>query len=155
MRTTTVPPSRRVLVDCVHTATTAPSLHNSQPWRFRIDGPAVEVYADPRRRLEVVDPAGREQLISLGAAVYTLRLAIQQAGYQCELTAFPRADEPELVARVVGGRAGPGFRGDRGAAPRDPAPPHEPVAVRPDIGPAGAPPAPGRRGAPGGRGAHR
>jgi hypothetical protein len=107
MITTTVPPSRRVLVECVHAATAAPSLHNSQPWRFRIDGPAVEVYADPRRRLEVVDPAGREQLISLGAAVYTLRLAIQQAGYQCELTAFPRADEPELVARVVGGRPAP------------------------------------------------
>jgi nitroreductase len=104
MRTTTIPPSRKVLVDCVHTATTAPSLHNSQPWRFRIEGPAVEVYADPARRLEVVDPAGREQLISVGAAVFTLRLAIQRAGYHVEPTAFPRPGEPDLVARVVAGR---------------------------------------------------
>jgi nitroreductase len=104
MNTTTVPPSRKVLVDCVHSATRAPSLHNSQPWRFRIEGPAVEVYADPARRLEVVDPAGREQLISVGAAVFTLRLAVQRAGYHAELTTFPRPDEPDLVARVVAGR---------------------------------------------------
>jgi hypothetical protein len=103
MNTTTVPPSRKVLVDCVHSATTAPSLHNSQPWRFRIDGPAVEVYADPARRLEVIDPAGREQMISLGAAVFTLRLAIQRAGYHVEVTTFPRRDEPDLVARLVAG----------------------------------------------------
>jgi len=104
MNTTTVPPSRKVLVDCVHLATAAPSLHNSQPWRFRIEGPAVDVYADPGRRLEVVDPAGREQLISVGAAVFTLRLAIQRAGYHAELTTFPRPDEPDLVARVVAGQ---------------------------------------------------
>ncbi|WP_030440557.1 Acg family FMN-binding oxidoreductase [Actinoplanes subtropicus] len=104
MKTTTVPPSRKVLVDCVHLATRAPSLHNSQPWRFRIEGPAVEVYADRTRHLEVIDPAGREQLISVGAAVFTLRLAVQRAGYHAELTTFPRPDEPDLVARVVAGR---------------------------------------------------
>jgi len=104
MTTTTVPPSRKVLVDCVHLATAAPSLHNSQPWRFRIQGPEIDVYADPARRLEVVDPAGREQLISVGAALFTLRLAIQRAGYHVELTTFPRPDEPDLVARVVAGR---------------------------------------------------
>lgn len=107
MTTTLVPPSRRVLVECVHAATAAPSLHNSQPWRFLIDGPAVEVYADPRRRLGVVDPAGREQMISLGAAVYTLRLAMRQAGYRCEQTLFPRPDQPDLVARIVAGRPAP------------------------------------------------
>jgi hypothetical protein len=107
MTTTTVPPSRKVLVDCILAATAAPSLHNSQPWRFRIDGPAVEVYADARRRLEVVDPAGRELMISLGAAVCTLGLAIRQAGYRCDVTPFPRPDEPDLVARVVAGRPAP------------------------------------------------
>jgi hypothetical protein len=103
MNTTTVPPSRRVLVDCVHAATAAPSLHNSQPWRFRLDGPVVDVYADPARRLEVIDPPGREHPISVGAAVLTLRLAIEQAGYRCEATPFPSPAEPDLVARVVAG----------------------------------------------------
>jgi hypothetical protein len=101
---TMVRPSRDVLVDCVRVATAAPSLHNSQPWRFRVVGSGVEVYADPGRRLEVVDPAGREPLISVGAAVFTLRLAMQRAGYQVELTVFPCPGEPDLVARVVAGR---------------------------------------------------
>src|SRR3954452_14766236 len=103
MNTTTVPPSRKVLTDCVHAATAAPSLHNSQPWRFRISGTEVEVYADPVRRLGVIDPTGREQLISVGAAVLTLRLAIEQAGYRCEMPLFPDPAEPQLVARVVAG----------------------------------------------------
>ncbi len=107
MTTTTVPPSRRVLTDCVRAATAAPSLHNSQPWRFRISGPAVDVYADPDRRLPVLDPDGREHLISVGAAVFTLRLAIRAAGYRCDLTPFPEPSEPDLVARVVAARPAP------------------------------------------------
>ncbi|MET8152953.1 Acg family FMN-binding oxidoreductase [Actinoplanes sp. NPDC049668] len=67
---------------------------------FRIAGPAVDVYADPGRRLPVLDPDGREQLISVGAAVFTLRLAIRQAGYRCRSTTFPDREEPDLVARV-------------------------------------------------------
>ncbi|GIE54164.1 NAD(P)H nitroreductase [Amorphoplanes nipponensis] len=88
------------LVACVRAATTAPSLHNSQPWRFRITPFEVDVYADPRRRLDVLDPTGRELLISVGAAVFTLRLAIRGAGYLSDLKLFPDATEPDLVARV-------------------------------------------------------
>ncbi|GGN31887.1 hypothetical protein FHR83_005691 [Actinoplanes campanulatus] len=104
MTTPFAPPSHRVLTDCVRSATTAPSLHNSQPWRFRIEPPAVEVYADPDRRLPVTDPDGREQLISVGAAVFTLRLAIRRAGYQVRCELLPDSDEPSLAARVTAGR---------------------------------------------------
>ncbi|MEU7906129.1 Acg family FMN-binding oxidoreductase [Actinoplanes sp. NPDC049118] len=97
---TAISPSRQVLTDCVRMATAAPSLHNSQPWLFRIGGPAVEVHADPSRRLPVLDPDGREQLISVGAAIFTLRLAIRGAGYRCRSATFPDREEPDLVARV-------------------------------------------------------
>jgi len=101
MTITTAPPARRVLVDCVQAATAAPSLHNSQPWAFRFRRGGVDVYADPHRRLRVLDPAGREQLISVGAALFTLRLALRQAGYRSDVTLFPAPEDPDLVARVT------------------------------------------------------
>jgi hypothetical protein len=94
-------PIRDVLTACVRTATAAPSLHNSQPWRFRIRGARVDVYADPARRLAVLDPDGREQLISVGAALFTLRLAIRRSGYRSDHALFPEPDRPDLVARVT------------------------------------------------------
>ncbi|MGA5300142.1 Acg family FMN-binding oxidoreductase [Nucisporomicrobium flavum] len=97
----------QILTDCVRLATAAPSLHNSQPWRFRFREAAVDVYADSRRRLHVLDPAGREQLISVGAAVFNLRLALRQAGFWSDVTLFPEPDEPDLVARVTPANPGP------------------------------------------------
>ncbi|MGX6607367.1 Acg family FMN-binding oxidoreductase [Micromonosporaceae bacterium Da 78-11] len=92
------------LAQCVQTAGLAPSLHNSQPWRFRIMGGGIDVLADPGRRLEALDPSGRELLISVGAALFTLRLAVRNQGWIPELTVFPDPGAPELVARVLPGR---------------------------------------------------
>jgi nitroreductase len=96
------------LEDCVHAATKAPSLHNSQPWLFRIRTGYVDVYADRTRQLDVLDPVGRELLISVGAAVFTLRLALRANGRQPVLQLFPEPGQPDLVARVtVGERLDP------------------------------------------------
>jgi nitroreductase len=107
MTTSFASPSRRVLADCVAAATRAPSLHNSQPWLFRIVGPAVEVYADPAHRLPVVDPDGREWLLSVGAAVYTLRVAVRRHGYDAACEILPDPARPDLAARVIATRAKP------------------------------------------------
>lgn len=90
----------RILARCVRTATLAPSLHNSQPWRFRIGDGVVDVFADRTRQLDVLDPVGRELLISVGAAVFTLRLAIGAQGRIPQVTVFPDPDLPDLVARI-------------------------------------------------------
>ncbi|MFI7602398.1 Acg family FMN-binding oxidoreductase [Actinoplanes sp. NPDC049681] len=92
--------SPTALQECVRAATAAPSLHNSQPWLFRVTNGGVDVYADRRRRLDVLDPAGREMLISVGAAVFTLRLAIRRAGFLSRPVLFPHSGDPDLVARV-------------------------------------------------------
>lgn len=96
--------SRATIEDCVRSATAAPSLHNSQPWLFRIGAGVVDVYADRRRQLEVLDPTGRELLISVGAAVITLDLALRGAGYQPDVVVLPDDGQPDLVARVTIGR---------------------------------------------------
>jgi nitroreductase len=92
------------LTSCVEAAIAAPSIHNSQPWRFRIRDGGIDVYADWSRRLEVIDPSGRELLISVGAAVLNLRLAIHQQGRLPILRPFPEPDRPDLVARVTTGQ---------------------------------------------------
>ncbi|MGH3272773.1 MAG: hypothetical protein ACRDNZ_00405, partial [Streptosporangiaceae bacterium] len=63
----------------IATAARAPSVHNTQPWRFRVDRSVLELYYDPGRKLRV-DPLGREELISCGAALFGLRLAVRSLG---------------------------------------------------------------------------
>ena len=85
----------------IEVASGAPSLHNTQPWRFRVTDDAVELYADPARRL-AVDPDGREMLISCGAALFGLRLAVRSLGYIAKVDIVPGGGP--VLARV---RPGP------------------------------------------------
>ena len=64
----------------IATAARAPSVHNTQPWRFRVGEYTIELHADVCRKLRV-DPLGREMLISCGAALFGLRLAVRSLGY--------------------------------------------------------------------------
>jgi nitroreductase len=100
-------PSEAAVLSWVSSAAAAPSLHNSQPWLFRIVEGGVDVFVDRRRQLEVIDPSGREMLISVGAAVFNLRLAVGQSGWVPEWRLWPDPDEPDLVAQVIAGPAAP------------------------------------------------
>jgi len=88
----------------VATAARAPSVHNTQPWRFRVSQYAIELYADPRRKLRV-DPIGREMLISCGAALFGLRLAVRSLGYLPVVELLPDPARLRLLARVRLGAA--------------------------------------------------
>ena len=63
--------------DLITTAGRAPSLHNSQPWRFRFERNVLELHVDVRRAMRCSDPEARELIISCGAALYNLRLALR------------------------------------------------------------------------------
>ena len=90
----------------IGTAARAPSVHNTQPWRFRVGRHAIELYADQRRKLKV-DPVGREMLISCGAALFGLRLAVRSLGYLPDVELLPEPAQLRLLARVRMGAAEP------------------------------------------------
>ena len=81
-------------------AARAPSLHNTQPWKFRVEGDVIELLADSQRQLRHLDPDGRELTISCGAALFGLRLGLRGRGYIPVVDLLPDLARPELLARV-------------------------------------------------------
>jgi nitroreductase len=114
-------------------AARAPSVHNTQPWRFRISPGAVELRSDPRRKLRT-DPSGREMLISCGAALFGLRLAVRSLGYLPVTELLPDPAQLRLLARVRTGAAAPPNGLERN--PRAHQQPARPAGPSPDVAPA-------------------
>jgi nitroreductase len=81
-------------------ATAAPSIHNTQPWRFKVSKDTIELRADPERMLPVIDPAGRAVYLACGAALLNLRLAAAVAGRKPVVQLLPYPDQPLLLATV-------------------------------------------------------
>jgi hypothetical protein len=98
------------LDEAVGHALRAPSVHNTQPWRWRIDTAdgVVELYADRGRQLSATDPDGRDLLISCGAALNHLVVALAHAGLEATTRRFPDPENSAHLATVrVGGMRGP------------------------------------------------
>ncbi len=89
---------RQVEQVLLEAATRAPSVHNSQPWRFTVGPCRIAVHADPERQLRVADAPGRALLVSCGAAVMNLRVAAEHLGFHPRLRVLPAPDDPTLVA---------------------------------------------------------
>jgi nitroreductase len=81
-------------------ATLAPSVHNTQPWRVALHEDSFDLFADPSRRLKVLDPRGRQLTISCGCALFNARVAIAAAGFEPIVQRRPDAERPDLLARV-------------------------------------------------------
>jgi hypothetical protein len=81
-------------------AVLAPSTFNTQPWHFRVSIEGVELYGDYTRRLPVADPAGRELLMSIGAAVMNLRVAAAFFDFGCEVVYNHSGSSEEPLAFV-------------------------------------------------------
>lgn len=86
-------------------AVLAPSGHNTQPWLFQIVDDGLELYADRRRALAVVDPNDRELVMSCGAALFHLRVAMRHFGVAPVVRLLPRSDHPDCLARIRPGAA--------------------------------------------------
>ena len=93
--------------ELLRAAVAAPSMHNTQPWRFRFAGAIVEVHRDRSRELPAEDAEGRMLHLGLGAAVLNLRVAAAHLGYGTDTRYAVDPDRPDLVAEVELVPAGP------------------------------------------------
>ncbi|EWM10247.1 nitroreductase family protein, partial [Kutzneria sp. 744] len=83
-------------------ATMAPSVHNSQPWRFRVLPDRIELHADLARRLPATDPDDKELRLSCGAALANLRIALEALGIRPLVTLLPHGTKTLAVVRRGG-----------------------------------------------------
>ncbi len=106
-----------ILEKLIAAAVAAPSLHNTQPWRYRLDPgtSTIEVRAATERALRHADPMGRALHVSVGAAVFNLRVAVAHFGWEPVVRLLPHPAEPDLLGsvRLAGPRpGGPGHGQD-------------------------------------------
>ena len=92
----------QLVQDLVAAAVLAPSMHNTQPWRFRFEPgrQTIELHADPARMLRFGDPDGRAVHIACGAALLNLRLAAVVAGREPLVQLIPAVTQRLLLATV-------------------------------------------------------
>jgi nitroreductase len=91
----------------VAAAIRAPSMHNSQPWRFRLTGDSIEVLADRERSLPVSDPTGWGLRIACGAATFNLRLEFAVRGRPLDVYWLPSRSDPSVMAVLTPAAARP------------------------------------------------
>lgn len=79
----------------------APSVHNDQPWRWRLAGRGVDLYLDPDRVSPVSGPGGRDVVLGCGAALHHLATAFAAAGWASVIHRLPDPADPDHLAAVT------------------------------------------------------
>lgn len=87
-------------------ATLAANSHNTQPWKFRQDGPQISILPDFARRTAVVDPDDHHLFVSLGCAAENLVIAGAALGQRGEVVIGEGA-EPGINIMLSAAEAGP------------------------------------------------
>jgi nitroreductase len=87
-----------VLAEAAEVAGYAPSVHNTQPWRWRVNDDRMDLFADRDRQLTVADPQGRLLTISCGAALHHAMVALAAEGWQAKVL---RLDGPDRLAQIT------------------------------------------------------
>ncbi len=90
----------QVVTNAIRLACRAPSLHNSQPWRWIVGKVAVDLFADYRRVVRSADRSGREAIISCGAALDHFRILMTAAGWTTNVDRFPNPGDRDHLASL-------------------------------------------------------
>ncbi|MFE9691101.1 Acg family FMN-binding oxidoreductase [Micromonospora sp. NPDC005806] len=89
------------LAEAAAMAGRAPSVHNTQPWRWTVLPDALELRVVRERHLSALDPEGRLLAVSCGAALHHARLALAAEGWTPVVERLPDPAQPDLLARLT------------------------------------------------------
>jgi hypothetical protein len=87
-----------VLARAALTAGKAPSILNTQPWRWRVDGRLLELRADRHRQVTGLDPDGRLLTLSCGVALHHVRVALATEGADIRVVHLPDSESGHAAA---------------------------------------------------------
>jgi hypothetical protein len=93
-------PDQHTVLGAITLANRAPSVHNTQPWHWRLGTGSIHLMADQARRLPVTDTDGRDLLLSCGAALHHLRVALAAFGWRAVVHRLPNPGDPGHLAAV-------------------------------------------------------
>ncbi|QUQ64064.1 Acg family FMN-binding oxidoreductase [Kutzneria sp. CA-103260] len=93
-------PDLQTLRAAVALAARAPSIHNSQPWRWLHGTTSLHLYADAARLLPATDPDGRDLMLSCGAALHHLQVTMAASGWATHVHRLPNPNQPDHLAAV-------------------------------------------------------
>jgi len=96
----TVKNVERVMRVAAQVALNAPSIFNTQPWRWQVDGDSLTLWADRTRQLLVADPEGRLLTVSCGVALDHALTALAVSYHAAEVRRLPDPDQPDLLAEI-------------------------------------------------------
>jgi hypothetical protein len=88
------------LLEAARTAGYAPSIQNTQPWRWRITGDTVDLHLVRSRIPATADPDGRLATLSGGAALHHARVTMAARGWQITVTRMLQGGDRDLLARL-------------------------------------------------------
>ncbi|MEV4538758.1 nitroreductase [Asanoa sp. NPDC049518] len=94
-------PTALALAEAANAAGYAPSIHNTQPWRWQVLPDRLRLFADRSRQLTATDPDGNLLLLSCGAALRHARLALLAQGWTTTVHYLADPAWPDLLAEIV------------------------------------------------------
>ncbi|MFL6123601.1 Acg family FMN-binding oxidoreductase [Actinophytocola sp.] len=97
---TSVEPDRETVRTAITLATRAPSIHNTQPWRWRLGDGSIHLFADRTRQVTATDPNGRDLTVSCGAVLHHVRVALAALGWATAVHRVPNPAVPDHLASL-------------------------------------------------------